>query len=94
MQKDRHFKARPVETKMFIPKITSAKKLETSPFNLQTEKRAQEHEKSASECDQSTEKGFKARPMPEYNFFEPKRSEEKPKVEFAEFKLNTEERNA
>jgi hypothetical protein len=32
--------------------------------------------------------------MPSYNFFEPKRSEEKGKVIFAEFRLNTEERNA
>jgi hypothetical protein len=32
--------------------------------------------------------------MPSYNFFEPKKQEEKAKVDFVEFKLNTEERNA
>jgi len=30
--------------------------------------------------------------MPSYNFFEPKKQEEKAKAEFVEFKLNTEER--
>ena len=64
------------------------------PFNLNTEQRNKQRERKSIQIDVNKDKHFKAKAMPTYNFFEPKRSESnvQRKLDFDEFNFKTTDR--
>lgn len=96
MQMLNKFKARPVDTKiMEKPNFALVQRQQSQdkqvPFSLQTDKRARMRTQSPSKSENNAEMQFKARPKPQYQFFEPKKSQAKD-LDFNLFNLSTERR--
>lgn len=81
-----------LEEVQFRVQLSDGKKRVTgqSPFKLMTEERlnAKQHQNKMDEEGDSCSGGFRARKMPEYNFFEVKHEPTK-KILFKEFALTT-----
>ncbi len=76
-----------MKQKTFEPKLAGRKTIQPSPFKLQTEERCKPKEQ-----EEAAAPAFKAREMPKYSFFTPKKSQAvaTPKKEF---NLRTAERS-
>lgn len=94
------FKARPLTKKVLEGRrLTRAQGRRTicpTDVHLATEERSKVRQTSTKENDVEEPAGqksqFKARDIPKYNFFEPAKKQDKPRVRFEEFDLATDKR--